>query len=104
MNKKNIFKYLWYICAGLAVIISITQRKNPQLYTLLIGRIILVIGFIFYFINAKVNHIRLDPFYHPDRKKHIRNWVILILCLVLTVVLVGGGYVLFFASANGIRR
>jgi hypothetical protein len=104
MNKKNIFKYLRYICGGGALIIVILQQKNPQVYRGLAATILVIAGFGFSLIDAKVNHRRLNPLYHPDRKIHIRNWVILISSLVLTLVLVGGGYVLFFASANGIRR
>ncbi len=104
MNKKNIFKYLWYICAGGALIITILQQKNPQVYRGLAATILVFAGLGFSLIDGKINHKRLDPFYHADRKIHIRNWVILISSLVLTAVLVGGGYVLFFASANGIRR
>ena len=102
MNKTNIFKILRYICFGVAAIISITQRNNPHLYSALVSSILVVAGFVFYLIHARVNHIRLNPFYHPDKKKHIRNWVIYFLSLILTVVLVGLVYWMFIFTPNKI--
>jgi hypothetical protein len=102
LNKRNIYRILGYICFGGAAIISVTQRNNPRLDSALVSSVLVVAGFVFDFIHAKVNHIRIDPFYHADRKKHIRNWIIYISSIILTAVLVGLVYWLFIFPQNKI--
>lgn len=95
MKKSNLFYVLGGICAIVVLIIAIMQVYDPHPYRELIRNIVLVIGTLMSFIHAIINH-RKSPLYDPDRKKHIRNWVVYILSLVLTVIVVAFIYLKFF--------
>jgi len=102
MKRSNLYKNLYYILAFISFIVWIILPKlsgiplmKIRLYRGITGSLLLVIGLILSYIHAKINHIK-NPFYDPDKKKHFRNWVIVILSLVLTVIIVAFVYLKFF--------
>jgi len=83
-----IYNVLGIICFVVWIITTIFQVIKPHPYRGLIGNIVLVIGLLLFYIHAKINHIK-SPLYDPDKKKHIRNWVVFILINALVVVMIG---------------
>ncbi len=90
MKRLNLYIYnvLGIICFVVWIITTIFQVVHPHPYRGLIGNIVLVIGLVLFYIHAKINHIK-SPLYDPDKKKHFRNWVVLILSITLTAIIVG---------------
>jgi|WetSurMetagenome_2_1015567.scaffolds.fasta_scaffold269467_1 hypothetical protein len=88
MKTISLYNVLGIICFVVWIITTIFQVINPHPYRGLIGNLVLVIGLILFYIHAKINHIK-SPLYDPDKKKHIRNWVVFILSSVLIVIMVG---------------
>jgi multisubunit Na+/H+ antiporter MnhB subunit len=88
MKKLAIFNVLGIICFVIWMITMILQVHHPHPYRGLIGNLVLVTGLILFFIYSRINQIK-SPLYDPDKKKHIRNWVVLILADALIVVIVG---------------
>ncbi len=81
------YKIISAICFVIWIISTILQIYNPHPYRGLIGNLILVIGIVSSLIYAKKNKIK-SPLYDPNKRKHIRNWVMFIIIIVIIVIIV----------------
>ena len=99
MKKSNIYNVLSIICFVVYAIIMIFQVIHPhpvmktRQFIGLIGFLTMMTGF--YFANKLKS-----PFYDPDKKKHIRNWVIFFLAITITVVMIGLIYWIYLSVSK----
>ncbi|MCB5256602.1 MAG: accessory gene regulator B family protein [Candidatus Cloacimonadaceae bacterium] len=96
MTKRYIYRNLSILCFIACVIISRYQIYDPNLYRGLLGRVLFVASCIFVIIHNRVNNIK-SPFYDPDKKKHIRNWLIYIISIIVFVIVFVYVYINYFA-------
>jgi len=83
-----IYNVLGIICFVVWAVNMVFQVKNPHPIRGLIGNLVLLIGCLLFYIHAKINHIK-SPMYDPDKRKHIRNWVVVIVIDVIVAFGVG---------------
>ena len=97
MRKSTLLNVLVIIFIVVWIVIMIFQAKHPLAYRGFIGFIGFGVILIFNYIRAKINNEK-SPMYDPDKKKHIRNWLVLLLSCALTVIIVSFVYLKFFDS------
>lgn len=90
MRKMKILVIIGIICIIASIIITILQVMYPHPYRGIFGRIFSILSLILFYLYGKINHINFfkSPFYDPDKKKHLRNWIIFITSSILVIVMI----------------
>ena len=86
MNKINKYMVVANFCTVFGIFILISWIFKPLHFKGFVGFVTLVTGYVFMIISM-VKDDEKSVLYNPDKKRHLLNWIIYILALLVTAII-----------------